>query len=168
MPRQRRRNRSATLWSLSFFSSFLRSYRQTDHPHPHLCPLMRHARLPLPSSYLKKLEEKILLAAQTLIYQSHTVQHFYTEGGWSSDGNEESSKEAREESGEEEEVVRLRGRRPRRLLTSLLPDISQIRPSSHTQPTARKILPQNFRSRQPPTKHSLQRVTPPKTGPSSV
>ncbi|MCG3768548.1 MAG: hypothetical protein JW394_0661 [Nitrospira sp.] len=166
MPRQRRRNRSATLWSLSFFSSFLRSYRQTDHPPPHLCPLMRHAPLPLPSSYLKKLEEKILLAAQTLIYQSHTVQHFYTEGGESL-GNEESSKE--ENSKEEEEVVvQLRRRRPRRLLNSLLPDTSQSPPSSHTQPTARKILPQNFRSRQPPTEHSLQKVTPSKTGPSSV
>jgi hypothetical protein len=125
---------------------------------------MRHAPLPRSSSYLKKLEEKILLAAQTLIYQSHTVQHFYTEGGESL-GNEESSKE---ENSNEEEVVKLRRRRPRRLLNSLLPDTSQSPPSSRTQPTARKILPQNFRSRQPPTEHSLQKVTPSKTGPSSV
>jgi hypothetical protein len=50
-------------------------------------------------------EEKNLLVAQTLIYHSHTVQHFDTEGGWSFHGNEESSKEARKKSGKEEEVA---------------------------------------------------------------
>jgi len=51
-------------------------------------------------------EEKILLRDQTLIYLSHTVQHFYIEGGWRSHGDEESSsKEARQEGGKEEEVV---------------------------------------------------------------
>lgn len=51
-------------------------------------------------------EEKILLHAQTLLYLSHTVQHFYIEGGWRSHGDEESSsKEARQEGGSEEEEV---------------------------------------------------------------
>ena len=51
-------------------------------------------------------EEKILLHAQTLLYLSHTVQHFYIEGGWRSHGDEESSsKEARQEGGSKEEEV---------------------------------------------------------------
>lgn len=60
----------------------------------------------LAQSDLKISAEKILLRAQTLIYHSHTVQHFYIEGGWRSHGDEESSsKEARQEGGKEEEVV---------------------------------------------------------------
>jgi hypothetical protein len=39
------------------------------------------AQSSLPHSYRKNLEEKILLVAQTLIYHSHTIQHFDTEGG---------------------------------------------------------------------------------------
>ena len=60
----------------------------------------------LAQSDLKISEEKILLHAQTLIYLSLTVQHFYIEGGWRSHGDEESSsKEARQEGGKEEVVV---------------------------------------------------------------
>jgi hypothetical protein len=60
----------------------------------------------LAHSYWRDLGEKILLVAQTLIYHTHTDQHFDTEGGWSSHGNEESSsEEARKKGGQEEEVV---------------------------------------------------------------
>jgi hypothetical protein len=51
--------------------------------------------------------ERILLIAQTLLYQTYTITIFEIEGGWSTHGNEESSsKEAgKEGSGQEEEVA---------------------------------------------------------------
>jgi hypothetical protein len=50
-------------------------------------------------------EDKNLLAAQTLIYHTQLDQHFDTEGGWSSHGEEESSKEAGKKDCQEKEVV---------------------------------------------------------------
>jgi hypothetical protein len=41
----------------------------------------------------RNLENKILLAAQTLLYLIHIDSHLDTEGGWSIHGNEESSNE---------------------------------------------------------------------------
>jgi hypothetical protein len=50
--------------------------------------------------------ERILLIAQTLLYQTYTITIFEIEGRWSTHGNEESSEEAcKEGSGQEEEVA---------------------------------------------------------------
>lgn len=50
--------------------------------------------------------ERILLIAQTLLYQTYTITIFEIEGRWSTHGNEESSEEAcKEGPGQEEEVV---------------------------------------------------------------
>ncbi len=50
--------------------------------------------------------ERILLIAQTLLYQTYTITIFEIEGRWSAHGNEESSEEAcKEGGGQEEEVV---------------------------------------------------------------
>ncbi|MGYP001563568058 len=51
--------------------------------------------------------ERILLIAQTLLYQTYTITIFEIEGGWSTHGNEESSSEeaCKEGSGQEEEVA---------------------------------------------------------------
>ena len=76
-----------------------------SHPDRH-ATILDDQDISLAQSDRKNSEEKILLRAQTLIYLSHTVQHFYIEGGWRSHGDEESSsKEARQEGGKEEEVV---------------------------------------------------------------
>lgn len=49
--------------------------------------------------------ERILLIAQTLLYQTYTITIFEIEGRWSAHGNEESSEEACQEGGQEEVVV---------------------------------------------------------------
>jgi hypothetical protein len=49
--------------------------------------------------------ERILLIAQTLLYQTYTITIFEIEGRWSTHGNEESSEEACKEGGQEEVVV---------------------------------------------------------------
>ena len=59
----------------------------------------------LADSCRRNLKNKILLAAQTLLYLMHVDSHFDTEGGWSAHGNEESSSEEAGKEGSEEEVV---------------------------------------------------------------